>query len=52
VSSEDCAAVFDALDRDSSGGLDRAEFHQALAEFFYGDDPDAAAAHLFGRVAG
>lgn len=52
VSPEDCAAVFAALDRDGSGGLDRAEFHQALAEFFYGDDPDAPAAHLFGRIAG
>ncbi|GAA3464421.1 EF-hand domain-containing protein [Saccharothrix longispora] len=52
VSPEDCAAVFDALDLDGSGGLDRAEVHRALAEFFYGDDPDAPAAHLFGRIAG
>ncbi|HEX7307176.1 EF-hand domain-containing protein [Lentzea sp.] len=52
VSTEDCAAVFKALDLDGSGGLDRAEFHQALTEFFYGDDPDAPAAHLFGRIAG
>ncbi|MEU7481959.1 EF-hand domain-containing protein [Lentzea sp. NPDC042327] len=50
VSPEDCAAVFDALDVDGSGGLDRAEFHQALAEFFYGDDPHAPAAHLFGKI--
>lgn len=47
---EDCAEVFNALDLDGSGTLDRAEFHQALAEFFYGDDPDAPANHLFGRV--
>ncbi|KOV83851.1 EF-hand domain-containing protein [Nocardia sp. NRRL S-836] len=52
VSDEDCAAVFHALDSDGSGGLDRTEFHQALAEFFYGDDPDAPATHLFGRIAG
>ncbi|MBM7814408.1 EF-hand domain-containing protein [Saccharothrix algeriensis] len=52
VSSEDCAAVFDALDVDGSGGLNRAEFHRALAEFFYGEDPEAPAAHLFGRIAG
>ncbi|MEV8441659.1 EF-hand domain-containing protein [Actinosynnema sp. NPDC051121] len=52
VSPEDCAAVFDALDLDGSGGLNRTEFHQALAEFFYGDDPHAPAAHLFGRIAG
>jgi len=52
VTREDCAAVFHALDLDGSGGLNRAEFHQALAEFFYGDDPDAPAAHLFGRIAG
>jgi Ca2+-binding EF-hand superfamily protein len=46
----ECAAVFAALDLDGSGTLDRAEFHQALAEFFYGNDPDAPANHLFGRV--
>jgi Ca2+-binding EF-hand superfamily protein len=50
VPGEDCATVFAALDRDGSGGLDRAEFHQALTEFFYGNDPDAPANHLFGRV--
>ncbi|MFF8594841.1 EF-hand domain-containing protein [Streptomyces sp. NPDC015220] len=50
VPAEDCATVFAALDRDGSGGLDRAEFHQALTEFFYGNDPDAPANHLFGRV--
>lgn len=52
VSSQDCAAVFAALDLDGSGGLDRAEFHQALTGFFYGDDPDAPATHLFGKIAG
>ncbi len=52
VSPKDCAAVFDALDEDGSGRLDRTEFHQALAEFFYGDDPDAPAAHLFGKIPG
>ncbi|MFH9709596.1 EF-hand domain-containing protein [Streptomyces luteogriseus] len=50
VPGEDCATIFAALDRDGSGGLDRAEFHQALTEFFYGNDPDAPANHLFGRV--
>ncbi|MEU9256142.1 EF-hand domain-containing protein [Streptomyces sp. NPDC048270] len=48
----DCVAVFAALDRDGSGALDRAEFHQAVTEFFYGNDPDAPANHLFGRGAG
>jgi Ca2+-binding EF-hand superfamily protein len=52
VSTEDCSAVFAALDADGSGALDRAEFHQALEEFFYGDNPDAPAAHLFGKIAG
>jgi Ca2+-binding EF-hand superfamily protein len=52
VPPQDCAAVFEALDLDGSGALTRAEFHQALAEFFYGDDPNAPAAHLFGRIAG
>lgn len=51
VPGEDCAAVFAALDRDGSGALGRAEFHQAVAEFFYGNDPDAPANHLFGRIA-
>ncbi|CAM5675245.1 calcium sensor EFh [Streptomyces avidinii] len=51
VPGDDGAAVFAALDRDGSGALDRAEFHQALVEFFYGDDPDAPANHLFGRIA-
>ncbi|BAJ26736.1 MULTISPECIES: EF-hand domain-containing protein [Kitasatospora] len=46
----DSAEVFAALDLDGSGGLDRGEFHQAILEFFYGDDPDAAANHLFGRI--
>ncbi|MGW6718016.1 EF-hand domain-containing protein [Streptomyces sp. NPDC054995] len=51
VPGEDCAAVFAALDRDGSGALDRAEFHQALTEFFYGNNPNAPANHLFGKVA-
>ncbi|MET8968602.1 EF-hand domain-containing protein [Streptomyces hydrogenans] len=50
VPSQDCAAVFAALDLDGSGGLDRDEFHQALEEFFYGNDPDAPANHLFGTI--
>lgn len=50
VPGEDCAAVFTALDQNGSGGLDRAEFHDAVAEFFYGNDPDAPANHLFGKV--
>ncbi|MGW7262280.1 EF-hand domain-containing protein [Streptomyces sp. NPDC054842] len=52
VPGEDCAAVFAALDGDGSGALDRAEFHQALTEFFYGNERDAPANHLFGRIAG
>ncbi|MET9724389.1 EF-hand domain-containing protein [Streptomyces zaomyceticus] len=52
VPGEDCAAVFAALDQDGSGALDRAEFHRAVTEFFYGNDPDAPANHLFGRVTG
>lgn len=52
VPGEDCAAVFAALDRDNSGALDRTEFHQAVTEFFYGNDPNAPANHLFGRITG
>ncbi|MET7275684.1 EF-hand domain-containing protein [Streptomyces flaveolus] len=50
VPGEDCADVFAALDLDGSGGLSRDEFHQALEEFFYGNDPDAPANHIFGKV--
>ncbi|MFI2071878.1 EF-hand domain-containing protein [Streptomyces mirabilis] len=52
VLGEDCAAVFAALDPDCSVALDRAEFHKAVTEFFYGNDPNAPANHLFGRVVG
>ncbi|MFC4015388.1 EF-hand domain-containing protein [Nonomuraea purpurea] len=48
---EHCAAVFTALDLNGSGTLDRTEFHQALAEYFYGNNPDAPANHLFGELA-
>ncbi|GAA4602731.1 hypothetical protein GCM10023195_08640 [Actinoallomurus liliacearum] len=51
VPGEDCAEVFATLDLDGSGALDRAEFHKAVAEFFYGNDPHAPANHLFGKIA-
>ncbi|MFD4481650.1 calcium-binding protein [Streptomyces sp. NPDC058471] len=41
---------FTALDIDASGALSRAEYHQAASEFFYGDDPDSPAIHIFGRL--
>ncbi|GGV27713.1 calcium-binding protein [Streptomyces longisporoflavus] len=47
---DECAAVFNALDLDASGALSRAEYHKAASEFFYGDDPDSPANHLFGRL--
>ncbi|MFF1716932.1 EF-hand domain-containing protein [Streptomyces sp. NPDC058268] len=47
----ECAGVFHALDRDASGALSRAEYHQAASEFFYEDDPDSPAIHIFGRLA-
>jgi Ca2+-binding EF-hand superfamily protein len=47
---DECAAVFDALDLDGSGALSRTEYHRAASEFFYGNDPDAPANHLFGRL--
>jgi len=52
VPGDHCAAVFAALDLDHSGGLDRDEFHQALEEFFYGNDPEAPANHIFGTSRG
>ncbi|MEU6672700.1 EF-hand domain-containing protein [Streptomyces sp. NPDC046853] len=48
---EECAEVFNALDLDASGALTRAEYHKAASEFFYGDDPDSPAIHIFGRLA-
>ncbi|MFD7712843.1 EF-hand domain-containing protein [Streptomyces sp. NPDC059786] len=48
---DECAEVFHALDLDASGALSRTEYHRAASEFFYGDDPDAPANHVFGRLA-
>ncbi|MET8687161.1 EF-hand domain-containing protein [Streptomyces sp. NPDC004732] len=48
---EECAEVFNALDLDASGALSRTEYHKAASEFFYGDDPDSPANHIFGRLA-
>ncbi|MEV4253338.1 EF-hand domain-containing protein [Spirillospora sp. NPDC049652] len=50
IPSTDCALVFNQLDLDGSGTLGRTQYHDAVIEFFYGDDPDAAANHLFGRI--
>lgn len=47
---DECAEVFNALDLDGSGTLSRDEYHRAAAEFFYGENPDAPANHLFGRL--
>ncbi len=44
--------MFNALDLDASGALSRAEYHKATSEFFYGDDPDSPANHIFGHLAG
>lgn len=46
----ECAEVFNALDLDSSGALSRSEYHKAVAEFFYGNDPNSPANHIFGRL--
>lgn len=46
----DCADVFAKLATDGSGALTRPAYHDAVVEFFYGDDPGAAANHLFGRI--
>ncbi|WP_026412606.1 EF-hand domain-containing protein [Actinomadura oligospora] len=50
VPDTDCAHVFGLLDADGSGTLGRPEYHDAVVEFFYGDDPNAPANHLFGRI--
>ncbi|MEV0391354.1 EF-hand domain-containing protein [Nonomuraea sp. NPDC050643] len=48
---DEVAEVFNALDLDTSGALSRAEYHKASSEFFYGDDPESPANHIFGRLA-
>ncbi|MFC5180459.1 EF-hand domain-containing protein [Actinomadura harenae] len=50
VPTADCTHVFNRLDLDESGTLPRLGYHDAVIEFFYGDDPKAAANHLFGRI--
>ncbi|MEV5573353.1 EF-hand domain-containing protein [Spirillospora sp. NPDC052269] len=50
VPDTDCAAVFGRLAASGADGLGRPEYHDAVVEFFYGDDPKAPANHLFGRI--
>lgn len=50
ASGEECSEVFDQLDLDGSRALSRSEYHRALREFLYGNDPAAPANHLFGRL--
>lgn len=47
---DECKEVFDRLDSDASRALSRPEYHKALREFLYGNDPAAPANHLFGRL--
>jgi Ca2+-binding EF-hand superfamily protein len=49
-SDADCAEVFRRLDTDCSGALSRREYHRALEEFFYSDDPNAPGNQLFGPL--
>ncbi|GAA2611999.1 EF-hand domain-containing protein [Actinomadura fulvescens] len=51
ASEEDCAKVFHRLDRDGNGSISHEEYHQAVEEFFFGDDPDAPGNDLFGKLA-
>lgn len=50
TSDDECAEVFNQLDLDATGALSRQEYHEALREFLYGEDPAAPANHLFGRL--
>ena len=50
ASRSDIEKVFRGLDSDNSGALTRDEYDAALSEFFYGDDPNSLAAHLFGPL--
>lgn len=49
-SDADCAEVFRRLDTDGSGTLSRREFHRAVEDFFYSDDPNAPGNQLFGPL--
>lgn len=49
-SEADCAEVFRRLDTDGSGALSRREFHRAVEDFFYSDDPNAPGNQLFGPL--
>lgn len=42
--------MFDQLDLEGPRALSRSEYHRALREFLYGNDPAAPANHLFGRL--
>ncbi|MGW6054311.1 EF-hand domain-containing protein [Streptomyces sp. NPDC055189] len=48
---DECAEVFNALDLDTSGTLSRIEYHKAVCEFFYGDNPRSPANNIFGPLA-
>lgn len=50
ASGEECSEVFDQLDLEGPRALSRSEYHRALREFLYGNDPAAPANHLFGRL--
>ena len=46
----EAAAIFARLDRDHDGYLTMAELHQALAEYFLADDPEAPGNELLGPI--
>ncbi|MFI0410125.1 EF-hand domain-containing protein [Actinomadura sp. 3N508] len=50
VPEADVAANFSAITAEHAEVLTLARFHEAMAEFCYGTDPQAPANHLFGRL--
>jgi Ca2+-binding EF-hand superfamily protein len=51
VCADDAERVFRQIDLDEDGVLDRDEIQHAIADFYRGSDPDAAANLLFGPIA-
>ncbi|MEU9116410.1 EF-hand domain-containing protein [Streptomyces sp. NPDC048483] len=50
VSLQEIGAVAAGLDGDGDGKVSREELGAAVHEFFYGDDPEAPGARIFGKL--
>ncbi|MFI9550170.1 EF-hand domain-containing protein [Nonomuraea endophytica] len=50
IPAEEAAATYRSLVPAGHAGMTRDSWHQMLLEFFYDQEPDAPANHLFGRI--